>query len=382
MAARRQAVAHAHAPVAPHVRSPGGRAGHRAGAGRRGRRRLADAADHSGGGGATAWGPGHAPQLESPSAARGAIGGRQGGGSTGLPGRPPKTRGGRRGPAAHGSGGMPGEPRAPAGRHACDHMAGRGAMTKPPRRLPALRRRLYAKAPAAPSWRCWGLSGHLGTPAIRQAAAPLAQAKNGAPGGDGGTVAARAASGRAGVLEPRRHARATRTSRPRRWRHQTRPQAGGQGGRVRSLPTSRDRGAREPCSSSWPLAGTRTARRGRPASAPRAPPRMPAGAWRRRWGRTSPAAWPGLGTRPAILSGLLAGERRWPSGGRPLPCGRGARCGCTLRGPREWREAGGSRRSSVLGLARRWIGGWSGPQRAPAGVPTPPAQRPGWPRSA
>ncbi len=93
-----QAVAHAHAQVAPQVRNPGGRACNRAGAGRRGRRRLAEAADHSGGVGATAGRQGHAKQLAKPAASRRAIGGSQGGGRTGPPGHHPKMRGGRRGP--------------------------------------------------------------------------------------------------------------------------------------------------------------------------------------------------------------------------------------------------------------------------------------------
>ena len=67
MGASLQAVAHANAAVAPNVRSPGGRACNREGEGRRGRRSLADAAVRSGGVGATAWGQGHAKQLEKPS---------------------------------------------------------------------------------------------------------------------------------------------------------------------------------------------------------------------------------------------------------------------------------------------------------------------------
>jgi hypothetical protein len=98
MGASLQAVAQANAQVAPKVRSPGGRAGNREGEGSMGRRRLADAADHSGGVGATAWGQGHAKQLEKPSASRCEIGGSKGGCLTGLPGNQPKTRGGRRGP--------------------------------------------------------------------------------------------------------------------------------------------------------------------------------------------------------------------------------------------------------------------------------------------
>src|SRR5712691_9108894 len=98
MGASLQAVAHANAAVASKVRSPGGRACNREGEGSMGRRSLADAAVHSGGVGATAWGQGHAKQLERPSASRRDIGRSTGGCRTGPPGNHPKTRGGRRGP--------------------------------------------------------------------------------------------------------------------------------------------------------------------------------------------------------------------------------------------------------------------------------------------
>ena len=98
MGASLQAVAHANAEVASKVRSPGGRACNREGEGSMGRRSLADAAVRSGGVGATAWGQGHAKQLEKPSASRREIGGSKGGCRTGPPGNQPKTRGGRMGP--------------------------------------------------------------------------------------------------------------------------------------------------------------------------------------------------------------------------------------------------------------------------------------------
>ena len=75
MVASAQAVAQANAEVAPQVSSPGGRACNRKGEGSMGRRRLADAADHSGGVGAIAWRQGHAKQLEKPAASRCEIGG-------------------------------------------------------------------------------------------------------------------------------------------------------------------------------------------------------------------------------------------------------------------------------------------------------------------
>ena len=63
------------------------------------------------------------------------------------------------------------ERRAPPGRNAFDTMGGRGEMIKTPVNLQDLRRRIYAKAKAEPSWRFWvytyvcsGAIGHpLGT---------------------------------------------------------------------------------------------------------------------------------------------------------------------------------------------------------------------------
>ena len=75
MGASLQAVAQANAEVAPQVSSPGGRACNREGEGSMARRILADAASHSGGVGATAWGQGHAEQLEKPSSSHREIGG-------------------------------------------------------------------------------------------------------------------------------------------------------------------------------------------------------------------------------------------------------------------------------------------------------------------
>src|SRR5215831_6873437 len=75
MRASVQAVAQANASVAPKVSSPRGRACNREGEGSMGRRTLADAADHSGGVGATAWEQGHAEQLEKPSSSHRETGG-------------------------------------------------------------------------------------------------------------------------------------------------------------------------------------------------------------------------------------------------------------------------------------------------------------------
>ena len=98
MGASLQAVAQANAQVAPKVRSPGGRACNREGEGSMGRRTLADAADHSGGVGATAWGQGHAKQLEKPSSSRRETGGAREVVEPATPGNRLKMRGWRRGP--------------------------------------------------------------------------------------------------------------------------------------------------------------------------------------------------------------------------------------------------------------------------------------------
>ena len=100
MMASVQAVAHANAEVAPKVRIPGGRACNRAGEGSMGRRSLADAAGHSGGVGAAAWGQGHAKQLEKPSSSHRENGGAREVVEPETLGKRPKMRGWRRGPSS------------------------------------------------------------------------------------------------------------------------------------------------------------------------------------------------------------------------------------------------------------------------------------------
>ena len=60
-------------------------------------------------------------------------------------------------------------------------------MRKAPIGLQDLRRRIYAKAKAEPSWRSWGLHGHVCKLETLQAAYKLARENNGAPGVDGGS---------------------------------------------------------------------------------------------------------------------------------------------------------------------------------------------------
>ena len=58
-------------------------------------------------------------------------------------------------------------------------------MIKAPIGLQDLRRRIYAKAKAEPSWRFWGLYVHVCKIETLQAAYKLAKENNGAPGIDG-----------------------------------------------------------------------------------------------------------------------------------------------------------------------------------------------------
>src|SRR5216684_4382492 len=67
---------------------------------------------------------------------------------------------------------------------------GRGAMTKTPVTLQDLRRRLYVKAKAEPSWRFWGLYTHVCKSETLRAAYELAKQNDGAPGTDGVTFEA------------------------------------------------------------------------------------------------------------------------------------------------------------------------------------------------
>src|SRR5215475_14018480 len=136
---------------------------------------------------------------------------------------------------------MPVERRDPTVCNAFDNMGSRGAMTKTPISLQDLRRRIYAKAKAEPSWRFWGLYVQVCKPETLHEAYQLAKANNGAPGIDGVTFEAIEASGLEAFLEQIRHELVTRTYHPMRLRHQTIPKEGGKGVRVLSIPTIRDR---------------------------------------------------------------------------------------------------------------------------------------------
>jgi RNA-directed DNA polymerase len=120
-------------------------------------------------------------------------------------------------------------------------MEGRGDMTTAPRSLQDLRRRLYVKAKAEPSWCFWGLYVHVCKRETLREAYQLAKANNGAPGIDGVTFEAIEASGVDAFLAQMQDALVTRTYRPMRLRQKAIPKEGGKGVRILSMPTIRDR---------------------------------------------------------------------------------------------------------------------------------------------
>lgn len=60
-------------------------------------------------------------------------------------------------------------------------------MIKAPSSLQDLRRRIYVKAKAEPSWRFWGLFVHVCKMETQEAAYAMAKSNDGAPGIDGVT---------------------------------------------------------------------------------------------------------------------------------------------------------------------------------------------------
>jgi len=106
--------------------------------------------------------------------------------------------------------------------------------------LQDLRRRIYAKAKAEPSWRFWGLYVHVCKIETLQAAYKLAKENNGAPGIDGVTFESVESAGRAEFLEQLREELASGAYLPQRVRRVGIPKSGGKL-RVLSIPTLRDR---------------------------------------------------------------------------------------------------------------------------------------------
>src|SRR5690349_16922465 len=133
---------------------------------------------------------------------------------------------------------MSGERRGPAICNASNIRDGKDEMTKPPIDLQDLRRRIYVKAKAEPSWRFWGLYVHVCKMETLHEAYAMAKAHNGAPGIDGVTFEAIERDGLGAFLEQIRDELASRTYRPMRSRKKEIPKDGGKT-RTLSIPMYR-----------------------------------------------------------------------------------------------------------------------------------------------
>jgi len=114
-------------------------------------------------------------------------------------------------------------------------MEGRDEMTKASGSLQDLRRGIYVKAKAEPSWRFWGLYVHVCKMDTLQEAYLMAKKNNGAPGIDGVTFEDIEAQGAQRYIEQIRNELTERTYVPLRARKKGIPKDGGQV-RVLSIP--------------------------------------------------------------------------------------------------------------------------------------------------
>src|SRR5271165_5385644 len=113
-------------------------------------------------------------------------------------------------------------------------------MTKAPISLQDLRRSLYVKAKAEPTWRFWGLYVHVCKMETLREAYQMARSNDGAPGIDGVTFEAIEESGVESFLRQIRDELITSTYQPMRVRKKEIPKDGGKV-RLLSIPTIRDR---------------------------------------------------------------------------------------------------------------------------------------------
>lgn len=113
-------------------------------------------------------------------------------------------------------------------------------MTKASINLQDLRRRIYIKAKAEPSWRFWGLYIHVCKLETLQEAYKLAKKNNGAPGVDGVTFQDIEENGKVEFLQEIQDELVSRTYLPTRNRKREIPKSDGKY-RTLGIPTIRDR---------------------------------------------------------------------------------------------------------------------------------------------
>src|SRR5215469_18175721 len=114
-------------------------------------------------------------------------------------------------------------------------------MTKAPISLQDLRKSLYIKAKAEPTWRFWGLYVHVCKMETLQEAYQMAKSNDGAPGIDGVTFEAIDESGVEIFLKQIQDELVHNTYQPMRVRKKEIPKDGGSKVRVLSIPAIRDR---------------------------------------------------------------------------------------------------------------------------------------------
>src|SRR3954465_11316721 len=119
-------------------------------------------------------------------------------------------------------------------------MESRGEMTKAPSSLRDLRRGIYVKAKAEPTWRFWGLYVHVCKMETLHEAYEMARSNDGAPGIDGVTFDAIEESGVEKFLQQIRDELVSNIYRPMLARKKEIPKDGGKV-RVLSIPAIRDR---------------------------------------------------------------------------------------------------------------------------------------------
>jgi len=135
---------------------------------------------------------------------------------------------------------MPVERRDPAVCNDSDKKEGKGEMTKAPICLQDLRRSLYVKAKAEPTWRFWGLYVHVCKTETLHEAYQTAKKNDGAPGIDGVTFDAIEEGGVESFLQQIKDELVSNTYRPMRVRKKEIPKDGGKV-RILSIPSIRDR---------------------------------------------------------------------------------------------------------------------------------------------
>src|SRR5213076_2605378 len=126
------------------------------------------------------------------------------------------------------------ERRGPAICNVSNVREGKDEMTKASIDLQDLRRRLYVKAKAEPSWRFWGLYVHVCKMETLREAYRMARSNNGAPGIDGVTFEAIEESGAESFLVRVRDELVTNTYRPMQARKKEIPKDGGKKVRILS----------------------------------------------------------------------------------------------------------------------------------------------------